>query len=61
MHRVLYSKVLCCYASPQTDRVFSDILMCQAEPTKGVVNVKDMYLSGNSTTPMFDSSVVSKN
>jgi len=35
--------------------------MCQAESTEDVVNVKDMFLSGNSTTPMFDSSVVSKN
>ena len=40
--------------------MFSDVLMCQAEPTRGEVNVKDMFLSGDSTTPMFDSSVVSK-
>ncbi|XP_065905953.1 uncharacterized protein [Dysidea avara] len=38
-------------------RSFSDILMCQAEPTGSEANVKDMYLAGGSTTPLFDSSV----
>ena len=51
--------MLCC-TSPQAGRRFSDILMCQAEPNGSVVaNVKDMFLAGGSTTPMFDSSVVS--
>ncbi|XP_065905954.1 ferric-chelate reductase 1-like [Dysidea avara] len=38
-------------------RVFSDILMCQAESTGSVANVKDMYLAGGSVNPLFDSSV----
>ena len=46
---------------PQADRAFSDILMCQVEPTGTVANVKDLFLpEGGATTPMFDSSVVSK-
>ncbi|XP_065905952.1 putative ferric-chelate reductase 1 [Dysidea avara] len=38
-------------------RTFSDILMCQAEPTGSVANVKDMYLAGGSVDPLFDSNV----
>ena len=43
----------------QVGRTFSDILMCQAEPTGSVANVKDMYLAGGSVDPLFDSNVVS--
>ena len=46
---------------PQADRAFSDILMCQVEPTGTVANVKDLFLtSDEALLPMFDSSVVSK-
>ena len=39
--------------------MFSDILMCQAEPSGTVANVKDLNLAGGSVIPMFDSNVVS--
>jgi len=40
--------------------MFSDILMCQVEPNgSDVANVKDLFLAGDSSTPMFDSNEVS--
>ena len=55
----LFSCTVVIHTSPQVGRVFSDILMCQAESTGSVANVKDMYLAGGSVNPLFDSSVVS--
>ena len=53
-------KLYCFILSLQVSRVFSYILMCQAEPNGSVANVKDMFLVGGSATPMFDNNVVSK-